>query len=438
VRQFHAGRLPAAIAWRFTYLVLQGGLSLTLFSVLAHVLPTHEFAAAAVAQGVLVIAQAVGDFGLSQSAVAVLPAQIAEEPAARAVLLRGAATLYGIAALAALVITLVAVLVVPAAAKLPVALIAPAGAVTVLVSGADGLLRSQAEFRRPAVIVTISRLGAFAGVAAAALDKTATATCAGIALGTFVASVPAALVLLKCFRGAQHGRLRELRHAANALGLGEFCIIASGRLDTVLLSAISGTLAGAGFESAWRVYQLAQYVVGGLATAAAPFIANSVGSGSNDHVVSLMRRIGALVLAAGVVLGVGLLLFGGALSRLLFGSLGPAVAHALPPLAVLTPLSFLGFFAMIMLATSPSERWWILPANALGAVVNVVLLLVTARHGQLLDGTLACAVGLAVGSVALLWRLAAYVRSLRVGGLDEPSRDIDLGIEFNLDRSGNA
>lgn len=417
MRPFHAERLPAAIAWRFIYLVLQGGLSLTLFGILAHVLPKREFAAAAVAQGVLVIAQAVGDFGLSQSAVTVLPAQIAAKPDARAALLRGAATLYGIAALAALVVTLITVLVVPASAKLPVALIAPAGAVAVLVSGADGLLRSQGEFRRPALIVTISRLGAFAGVAAAVLDRTATATCAGIAIGTFAASTPAAAMLLRLFRGARRGLMRELRHAANALGLGELCIIATGRLDTVLLSVVAGTVAGAGFESAWRVYQLGQYVVGGLATAAAPFVANGLGSGDNDRVLTLMRRVGMMVLATGLFVGAALLLFGDAICRLLFGPLGPGVAHALPPLALLTPLSFLGFFAMIMLATSPSERWSILPANALGAIVNVVLLLSLTHHGQLLQGTIACAIGLAVGSLALIWRLAAYMRSLRVPGI---------------------
>ena len=60
---FTVDRLPRATAWRFAFLVSQGGMSLLLFSVLAHVLPESEFAPTAIAQGVLVIAQAVSDFG---------------------------------------------------------------------------------------------------------------------------------------------------------------------------------------------------------------------------------------------------------------------------------------------------------------------------------------------------------------------------------------
>jgi O-antigen/teichoic acid export membrane protein len=343
VNRFHAARLPAATAWRFAYLIAQGGLSLALFAILAHVLPTHAFAATAVAQGALVIAQAVGDFGLSQAAVTALPTRIRERPSRQGELLRGASSSYAVAAVMALAATLLAVLVVPAAARLPVALIAPAGAVTVLVSGADGILRAQGEFRRPPILVTISRLGGFAGVAAAVVDRTAIATCAAIAAGTVVASMPAAMVLYRTFRASDRGRSRDLRRAAIPLGLAELCMIASGRLDTILLSAIAGALAGAGFESTWRAYQLAQYVVGGLASAAAPFIADAWGAGRSDQALMLIRRVGLVVLAAGIALGMGLLLLGGPASRILFGGLGPAVARALPPLAVVTPLSFIGF-----------------------------------------------------------------------------------------------
>jgi O-antigen/teichoic acid export membrane protein/cyclophilin family peptidyl-prolyl cis-trans isomerase/glycosyltransferase involved in cell wall biosynthesis len=432
VNRFHATRLPAATAWRFAYLIAQGGLSLTLFGILAHVLPTHAFAATAVAQGTLVIAQAVGDFGLSQAAVTALPARLREEPERTGELLRGASSSYAIAAGMAFAATLAAVLVVPAAARLPVALIAPAGAVTVLVSGADGILRAQGEFRRPAILVTVSRLGSFAGVGAAAADRTAVATCAAIAAGTVIASLPAAMVLYRTFRASTRGSARDLRRAAVPLGLAELCMIASGRLDTILLSAISGAVAGAGFESTWRVYQLAQYVAGGLASAAAPFIADASGADDSDRGLMLIRRVGSVVLAAGVALGAGLLLLGGPASRLLFGGLGPAVANALPPLAVLTPLSFMGFFAMIVLATSPTDRLWILAANAVGAVVNVVLVLLLAPARGLDGTTLACAIGLGTASLLLVARLVAMVR--RLGG--EPSSAIPWDESLAPPRAG--
>jgi len=409
VDRFHATRLPAATGWRFAYLIAQGGLSLALFGILAHLLPTRAFAATAVAQGALVIAQAVGDFGLSQAAVTALPARLREHPSLRPELLRGASSSYAVAAVMALGATLLAVLVVPAAARLPVALIAPAGAVTVLVSGADGILRAQGEFRRPPILVTVSRLGAFAGVGAAVVDRSAVATCAAIAAGTVIASVPAALVLYRTFQGSDRGSSRDLRRAAIPLGLAELCMIASGRLDTILLSAISGAVAGAGFEGAWRVYQLAQYVVGGLATAAAPFIADASGAGHSDRALILIRRLGLVVLAAGIALGAGLLLLGGPASRVLFGSLGPAVARALPPLALLTPLSFLGFFSMVVLATSPVDRLWILPANALGAVVNVALVLILAPSRGLDGTTLACSLGLGAAALLLVARLLVMV-----------------------------
>lgn len=404
-----ATRLRAATAWRFAYLVAQGGLSLTLFAVLAHVLPTRAFAATAIAQGVLVIAQAIGDFGLSQAAVTALPARIAAEPEREGELLRGAASSYAVAAAAAFAVTLLAALVVPASARLPIVLIAPAGAVTVLVSGADGLLRARGQFRLPPVLVTVSRLGAFAGVGTALIDRSAAAACAGITAGTVIASLPAASVLYRAYRASDRGRARDLRRAAIPLGFAELCTIASGRLDTVVLSAISGALVGAGFEATWRVYQLAQYVVGGLATAAAPFIADAYGSGRPDRALALIRRVGLVVFAAGVVLGAGLLLAGGPVSRILFGHLGAAVAAALPPFAVLTPLSFLGFFSLVVLATSPADRWWILPATAVGAAVNLALVLAIAPGHGLSGGTLACAIGLGAGSLILLARLIVFV-----------------------------
>jgi len=413
VNRFHAARLPAATAWRFLYLIAQGGLSLALFSVLAHVLPTPAFAATAVAQGALVIAQAVGDFGLSQAAVTVLPARIATEPSQAGELLRGAASSYAFAALAAFVVTLGAALVVPASARVPILLIAPAGAVTVLVSGADGLLRAQGEFRRPPLLVTVSRLGAFAGVGVAIVDRSAAATCAGIAAGTVVASLPAVMVLYRSYHASDSGHSHDLRHASVPLGFAELCTIASGRLDTVLLSAIAGTVAGAGFEATWRIFQLAQYVVGGLATAVAPFIADAYGSGRYGDQLALIRRIGLVVLSAGITLGTGLLVFGGPLCRVLFGGVGPAAARALAPLAIVTPLSFLGFFSLVVLATSPADRWWILPANAIGAVVNVVLVLLLAPGRGLGATTLACSIGLGAAALLLLARLLVMAARLR-------------------------
>ena len=419
-RRFEAAQLPRATAWRFAYLISQGGLSLTLFGLLAHILPTPQFAAAAIAQAVLVIAQSVGDFGLSQAAVTALPALMARRPAEERALLRGAASLYRWSALVALGLALLAVLVVPAPARAGVALIAPAAAVTVLVSGADGLLRARGEFALPALLVTVSRLGAFAGIATAAATGTAVGACAGIAAGTVVCSIPAVAVIVRALAGSRQGECSDLIKAALPLGCAQLFIAASGRLDTVLLSALSGAVVGGGFESAWRVYQLSQYVVGGLASAAAPFISDALGAGRRAEAGAIIRRVGATALAAGLVLAAATLAFAGPLSRFLFGGLGASVARALPPLALVTPITFLATLATTILAISPRTRWWILPACALGAVVNVTLILTLARHGSLREATIACAVGLLATSAVLIGRLLSVATELRSVVVEAP------------------
>jgi O-antigen/teichoic acid export membrane protein len=234
-----------------------------------------------------------------------------------------------------------------------------------------------------------------------------------------VLSLPAVRVLTRAHAGSPHGDSRELLHAAVPLGCAQLFVVAAGRLDTVLLGAMAGVTVGGGFEGAWRVYQLSQYIVGGLASAAAPFVSNAIGSARRGEALAIVRRIGMLVLLAGLACGAVTLLFAGTICRILFGdSLGPAVAHALAPLALITPVTFVALFATVLLAISPSTRWWILPANALGAIVNVVLILTIASNGELRRATLACAIGLAVTSCVLLVRFTVMAVSLAREGRD--------------------
>ena len=78
-----SSRLPRAAGLRFGYLLIQGGASVVLFALLGHVMPADAFAAVAVAQGILVLCQAIGDFGFSQAATTALTARIATEPELR-------------------------------------------------------------------------------------------------------------------------------------------------------------------------------------------------------------------------------------------------------------------------------------------------------------------------------------------------------------------
>jgi O-antigen/teichoic acid export membrane protein len=401
-------------------------MSLLLFSVLAHVLTESEFAPTAIAQGVLVIAQAVSDFGLSPAAVIALPSLLAARPQDRPDLMRGASLIFMVGAAGAIVLVLLAVAVVSPTARLPVALIAPASAIAVLVAGSDGMLRAVGEFRRPVILVSLSRAGAFLGVLAAATTDSASWTCAAISIGTVLASLPAIMLVMRRYRGGTRALNRDFVRTALPLGFGDLFMVAGGRMNTILLSAISGTAAGAGFEGTWRLYQLSQYVVGGLATGAAPFMAHALGAGRYRDLVRILRRVGAITILSGIVLGVGTYLLRYPISEFLFGPLGNQVAEAIGPLAALTPLSFAGFLATIVIASSAGDRWAIVAASALGAAINLTLVIVLAPSHGLRGATLACAIGLGVMQIGLLLQLASVMRRLSRGKVMSTAKSSSL------------
>jgi O-antigen/teichoic acid export membrane protein len=404
-----ARRLPVATVWRFTYLAIEGGLSLLLYSLLAHVLRASAFAPVAVALGVLTVAQALGDLGLSQAAVSVLPVRLARAGESEAAVLAGAANAYFAAACVAGVVALLAALAVPAGDRLVVALVAPATAAAVIVAGADGLLRAVGEFRRPAALVSASRVGGFAGLVGATSGSAAT-TMAAISAGTVLASLPAAALLLARFRASRDRRPMTFIRAAAPLGASQLFVVAGGRLNTVLLAGTVAVATAAGFESAWRLFQLAQYLAGGVTTAAAPFIADALGHRRDDEFRSLVGRLTLAAAAAGLLLAAGLLATRRPLADALFGTLGPDVARAVVPLALVTPFTFVGFVATVALAVSSRGRATILAANGFGAVVNVILVIVLGRSHGVLAGTIGASCGLLVAALVLIARLSALLR----------------------------
>jgi O-antigen/teichoic acid export membrane protein len=391
-----------ATIWRAGYLVVQGGLSVLLFAVLARTLGAQPFAAAAVAQGVLVLAQAVGDLGFSQGAVTVLPARLAlEDDAGLGRVLAGAALGSCAAAILGFVLCLGAAFVVPGAARLPVLLMAPAAAVTVLVSGADGLLRAQGQFRRPVVLVTASRVAAFVGVAGAAATGSAAVTSATITTGTIVGSIPAVRVVASYLGDGALTEARWFLRSAAPLALAQLTFVAGGRINTLILSAVGGVREGAVFEAAWRLFQLGQYAAGALATGVAPFLADAMGAERWGDVRRMLRVVGAASLGGGLITALGLLALRRQLGDLFAGSLGDSVSRALLPLAVATPFAFIGFFILTVLAASERHRRWILPSYAAGALVNIVCVALLAGAYGARGATVAAAAGIAGTTLAL-------------------------------------
>ena len=408
-------RVKVATAWRFAYLVIQGGLSTVLFVWLAQVLPPGPFAACAVAQGVLVIAQAVGDFGLSQAAVTALPARIARSPKEQDALTAGAARAFLVAAVAALMLALMVVLVVPAEARVPVALVAPAAGAAVLVGGADGLLRAVGEFGRPVFLLLISRVAAFAAVPVAIATDSATWTCAALSVGAVVGSLPAGMSIWHRARWHSRARTREIVATAFPLGLSQLLIVASGRLNTVVVSALATVSVAAAFEGAWRLYQLGQYVAGGLATAVAPFVGHALGARRHTQVAGPLMRLAAIMAILGGCWMMVLLAFGEPLSTLLLGqSYGAQVADAIPPLALVSPIAFVAFVAMMTLAASDQDRAWILVANVFGSAVNLVLVFTLASAQGAKGASIAAAAGIGVAGVLMCLRFGRVLtRTMR-------------------------
>ena len=406
-------RIAGATRWRLAFLAIQGGSSVVLFSALSHLLPARALAATALAQGVIVIAQAIGDFGLSQAAVTVLPARIAEARGGATALLSGAATAYLGATCLAGLLTLAAVPFVPASAAAPVAVSALAAAAAVVVAGADGILRSQGDFRRPVLLMAASELAGFAGLPAAALTGSAFWTCAAIAVGMAAGASGAVLALLQIQRRARPASLRSFVSASVPLGVSQILIAAATRADTLLAGSISGLIAAGTFEGCWRVYQLSQYLAGGVASAAAPFIADRLGAGRPQDAAALLGRLVLRIASAGVVLAAGLYLLRSPIADLLTGSLGMHVSRSLPALVLVSPLGAIGFIGYYAVIGQDGQRRYVLVTFAAGAAVNLVLATVLGRAHGASGIVVACAAGQAVTNLLLIVRLGLFLRSLR-------------------------
>lgn len=407
---FAPSRLAHATTWRLIFLGLQGTGSVVLFSALGHALPKRAFAATAVAQGVIVLAQSIGDFGLSQAAVTVIPSRIAARPDAADDLVAGAALAYAWAAALAIVLSLAAVPLVPASARGAVAVSALASAASVAVAGADGLLRSRGRFREPTLLMLASEAGGFAGLPVAVATRSAVWSCTAISIGMAFGAVGAVATLVRLARRGSP-EIGSFTRASVPLGLSQVAIALATRVDTLLAGAASGLVAAGTFEGCWRIYQLIQYAAGGVASAAAPFVADALGSARTADGIRLLRLLGGMLAAIGVAGGTVLYLARTPIAQLLAGSLAAPVAHALPPLVAISPLAAVGLSGFYTLIAR-DRRGSVLGAIVLGAALNLGLALALAPAHGARGVVFACAAGLSLMNVLLLVRLAIDLRGL--------------------------
>lgn len=421
---FRPERITGAAIWRIVFLGIQAGSSVVLFAALGQILHRDAFAATAIAQGVLVITQTIGDFGLSQAAVTVLPARIAAARAHAAELVAGAARAYLYAASLGFALTLAAALFVPAAAGGPVAVSAPAAAAVIAVAGADGILRAQGEFRRPVLLMAMSELAGVAGVPVALLTHSALWTCTAISAAMTIGAAPAAMMLASLMRANRHASPRSFARASLPLGLTQVFVVLGARIDTLLAGAISGLVAAGTFEGSWRVYQLSQYAAGALATATAPFVADALGAHRQDRALAILRRLATRLLLVGIVAAVLLAVARVPIADVLTGSLAAPVQRAVPIFALLCPIAALGLVGFYTLIAFEGQRRFVLIASASGAVVNIVLAAVLAPPMGARGVVIGCATGQALTSLLLLARLLGLLRTLRSTPQEPPHSEL--------------
>ena len=411
-------RVGEATGWRYTYLLVQAGLSLVLFVALAATLPGVAFEICALALGSLVAVQAVADFGISQAAMVALPNPATLGPApARAVLEAAIARLVVAGAGAALVIGCLLALAVPESARLAIVAIAPASALSVVVAGVDGILRADGRFRRPVWLVGASRAGGLPAIGVAAATHDAAGTCAAISLGILVGSAPALRELARWWRAAD-GRpaTRGLLRVAAPLGVSNLCIVASARINTIVLGATASLSSAAVFESAWRVFQAGQYALGAAATALAPFVAAGLSSPAN-HGARLHRRLRrtmVIVTLGGGAVGAAIVALRHPISDIVASDGADGVARSLVLLGPALPVGLLLLFATVALSASSSrDRLWVLGAYAAGAAVNVVCVLVLSRDAPDTAGAAASALGMCATLAVLVPRLLGLFARVR-------------------------
>ena len=409
-------RLAEATGWRYAYLTVQAGLSLGLYVGLAAVLPGPAFAVCAVALGALVVVQAAADFGFSQAAVAALPNPATLGPILpRAVLESGVARLVTGGAAVALGLSCAVALMVPAQARGALIAIGPASALAVVMAGVDGILRAGGRFRRPVLLTGLSRLGALPAIGVAAATKDAQLTCIAISAGILAGSLPAIRELRRRWLGADgRAAVRPLLRAGAPLGLSNLFILAGARANTLVLGGIASISSAAVFESAWRVFQAGQYVLGAAATAVGPFVAAALSEGRRSALHARLRRTASVVTCGGAAIAAAIVLLRHPLADAVSGGDSEPVVASLVILAPVLPASLLLLFATVSLsAVSSHERAWIFTAYGAGALVNLVAVIVLADGSPSTAGAWASAAGVCVSLVVLGPRFALLFRDLR-------------------------
>ena len=159
-----------------------------------------------------------------------------------------------------------------------------------------------------------------------------------------------------------------------------FLSLLQGKLETVLLGVLSNYETVGVFQLALRLIMAAQFIPQAAASALYPRLAGGGWSGENRR--RLLRSLGLLAVLG--VLGCGfLLIFGGPVSRFIYGAAARQVAPVLKSMAPLLPIRFAALFMASVLTAVRRERL-VLGGMIVGTVVGLTAdLLLIPRFGAI-------------------------------------------------------
>ena len=150
-----------------------------------------------------------------------------------------------------------------------------------------------------------------------------------------------------------------------------------------------------------------------MATTLALFLWTMIEEANFEELRRVVQRSVAVTGLAGLLWGASMYLFRDPLGAVLMPQLRGDVADAVTVFAAVAPLAFNGFACMTTVAPSSTERIFIVAWHAVGASVNIVLLLLLADSEGPLGAAYACALSVVITNLGLAIRCAIFLRRMQ-------------------------
>ena len=239
------------------------------------------------------------------------------------------------------------------------------------------ILRAHDRQDMEALLLMVSQVAWFAGIALltkldAPLALLLGAATIGFLLRFAVGMILVTRLLYRPVFSPNWQRLKSIAKAGLPFGLAMFVVVLYGRIGILLLKAFSSDTDVAYFNMGYMLSQPIGFIGSGLAISAFPSLARLVPQGPR-RVGGALRRLIKLQFLAALPISAGLFLLAEPILRLLFHVNGvPQAAVGLKIISLGLSLIFLNLMSRYVLAALDEQRSY-LKAMLLGLVVNVAL-----------------------------------------------------------------